>query len=277
MLNQELAKLPEGIAFSFSPPAIPGVGTSGGFTFVLEDRAGKDVQFLADNVNKFLAEAAQASRDRARLNTTFLPQRAAAVSSTSTATRCSSRASTSATSTRPCRPSWAASSSTTSTASAASGRSTSRPKASTARTLENVGQFYVRNNEGDMVPLSALTPLRAALRTRVHHALQPLPLRADHRRRAPGYSSAQAMKALEEIFAQDHAARDGLRLHGHVVPGEEGAAKASPPGDLRLLAAVRLPDPRRAVRELVAALQRPAEHADRRLRRLRRAVAAPHG
>ncbi len=49
-LNYELSKLPEGFAFGFSPPAIPGVGTSGGFTFVLEDRAGKDVQFLATNL-----------------------------------------------------------------------------------------------------------------------------------------------------------------------------------------------------------------------------------
>src|SRR5438034_637224 len=32
-INQELSTIPEGIAFSFSPPAIPGVGTSGGFTF----------------------------------------------------------------------------------------------------------------------------------------------------------------------------------------------------------------------------------------------------
>src|SRR4029077_4763991 len=54
-INRELSQIPEGIAFSFSPPAIPGVGTSGGFTFVLEDRAGNDVQFLADNLNKFLA------------------------------------------------------------------------------------------------------------------------------------------------------------------------------------------------------------------------------
>src|SRR5262249_20368180 len=42
-INLELSQLPEGVAFSFSPPAIPGVGTSGGFTFVLEDRAGKDI------------------------------------------------------------------------------------------------------------------------------------------------------------------------------------------------------------------------------------------
>jgi HAE1 family hydrophobic/amphiphilic exporter-1 len=44
-LTAELRKIPEGTAFGFSPPAIPGVGTAGGFTFVLEDRAGKDISF----------------------------------------------------------------------------------------------------------------------------------------------------------------------------------------------------------------------------------------
>src|SRR5438309_6686793 len=40
-LNQELTKITQGVAFSFPPPAIPGVGASGGLTFMLEDRAGK--------------------------------------------------------------------------------------------------------------------------------------------------------------------------------------------------------------------------------------------
>src|SRR3954453_12563116 len=39
-INKQLAGLTEGLAFAFPPPAIPGVGTSGGFTFMLEDRAG---------------------------------------------------------------------------------------------------------------------------------------------------------------------------------------------------------------------------------------------
>src|SRR6201984_1849893 len=42
-LTKYLASLSEGIGFPFPPPAIPGVGTAGGFTFILEDRAGKDV------------------------------------------------------------------------------------------------------------------------------------------------------------------------------------------------------------------------------------------
>jgi len=71
-LNRELSRLPAAIAFSFSPPAIPGVGTSGGFTFVLEDRAGNDVQFLAKNLATFF-EAARKRPELAGLSTTFLP------------------------------------------------------------------------------------------------------------------------------------------------------------------------------------------------------------
>src|SRR3979490_1539296 len=56
-LNRALSQIPEGIAFDFSPPAIPGVGTSGGFTFVLEDRAGKDIPFLTSNLNTFVDAA----------------------------------------------------------------------------------------------------------------------------------------------------------------------------------------------------------------------------
>ena len=63
-LNRELSKLPEGVAFTFSPPAIPGVGTSGGFTFILEDRSGQDVQFLSDNVAQVHGRGSQAAGDR---------------------------------------------------------------------------------------------------------------------------------------------------------------------------------------------------------------------
>src|SRR5467141_405440 len=71
-LNQQLSKLPQGTVFSFSPPAIPGVGTSGGFQFVLEDRAGKDVQFLTENLDKFLA-AARKRPEIGMISTTFIP------------------------------------------------------------------------------------------------------------------------------------------------------------------------------------------------------------
>ena len=71
-LDPELKKLPDGTVFSFSPPAIPGVGTTGGVTFVLEDRAGKDVKFLADNLARFLA-AARKRPELGSVSTTFIP------------------------------------------------------------------------------------------------------------------------------------------------------------------------------------------------------------
>src|ERR1700722_17329331 len=70
-LNRKLSKLPEAVTFAFPPPAIAGVGTAGGFTMVLEDRAGKDISLLAGNVNKFL-EAARKRPEIASINTTFL-------------------------------------------------------------------------------------------------------------------------------------------------------------------------------------------------------------
>src|SRR5882672_825232 len=71
-LNQKLSGVPGAIAFAFPPPAIQGVGTAGGFTLILEDRAGKDIPFLAANVSKFM-EAARKRPEIASVNTTFLP------------------------------------------------------------------------------------------------------------------------------------------------------------------------------------------------------------
>jgi len=69
--NQSLTKIPEGIAFVFPPPSIPGIGTSGGVTFLLEDRAGMDVNFLNQQTQKFM-EAARKRPEIARITTTLL-------------------------------------------------------------------------------------------------------------------------------------------------------------------------------------------------------------
>src|SRR5436305_666651 len=61
-----------GLAFSFPPPAIPGVGTSGGVTFMLEDRSGGEQQFLTDNLFKFM-QAAQKRPEIAGIIPSYLP------------------------------------------------------------------------------------------------------------------------------------------------------------------------------------------------------------
>jgi len=154
-LNQQLNTLPGGIAFSFSPPAIPGVGTSGGFTFVLEDRAGRDVSFLASNLAKFLA-AARKRPEIGAISSTFLPsvpEQFVAVDRDKVLKQ------------------GVAVSDVYRTIQAYMGglfinyfNSFGRQwqvyvqaEAPYRSNLENVGQFYVRNSAGEMVPLSALT------------------------------------------------------------------------------------------------------------------------
>ena len=59
-VNARLAReAPEAIAFLFSPPAIPGLGNSGGFSFWLQDRSGGSIEFLNQNLQKFLTAARQ--------------------------------------------------------------------------------------------------------------------------------------------------------------------------------------------------------------------------
>ena len=89
-------------------------------------------------------------------------------------------------------------------------------------------------------------------------------------RAAPGYSSAQANKALEEVFAQTMPREMGYDYLGMSFQEKKAQEGVSAGGDLRPFAAVRLPDPGGAVRKLVPAVQRAAEHADRGLRGLSR-------
>jgi HAE1 family hydrophobic/amphiphilic exporter-1 len=197
-LNGALSRLPEGVAFDFSPPAIPGVGTAGGFTFVLEDRAGKDVRFLAANLNTFM-EAARKRPEIAGLSTTFLPsvpQQFVDVDEDKVLKQ------------------GVPIGDVYKTIQAFMGglfvnyfnqfgrqwqvyveaESEYRNKA------ENVGQFYVRNNKGEKVPLSALTTFQSregpefTMRFNMYRSAQL------NGAAAPGYSSTQAMKALEEVF-----------------------------------------------------------------------------
>jgi HAE1 family hydrophobic/amphiphilic exporter-1 len=72
-LNKKLgAAIPEAIAFAFGPPAIPGLGTAGGFTFMLQDRSSGTVAQLYDNLEK-LTQTARKRPELASLVTTFRP------------------------------------------------------------------------------------------------------------------------------------------------------------------------------------------------------------
>ncbi|MFI5184798.1 MAG: efflux RND transporter permease subunit, partial [Vicinamibacteria bacterium] len=70
-LNRTLRQnVPDAIAFAFAPPAIPGIGSAGGFSFWLQDRSGGTVEFLAENLQKFL-EAARKRPELANVSSPF--------------------------------------------------------------------------------------------------------------------------------------------------------------------------------------------------------------
>jgi HAE1 family hydrophobic/amphiphilic exporter-1 len=69
-INGKLGALPEARAFAFTPPAIPGIGTSAGFSFMLQDRSGGTVQELESQLNR-VVEAARKRPEIGSINSTF--------------------------------------------------------------------------------------------------------------------------------------------------------------------------------------------------------------
>jgi HAE1 family hydrophobic/amphiphilic exporter-1 len=93
---------------------------------------------------------------------------------------------------------------------------------------ENVGQFYVRNQNGRMVPLSALTsfePLSGPEFTMRYNLFRSAQINGSA---APGYSSDQATAALEEVFAQTMPAEMGYDYIGMSFQ-EKKAQQGVPP------------------------------------------------
>jgi len=57
-LNREFARqIPEAVVAAFGPPAIPGLGTGAGFTMELQDRTGRTPEYLAQQAQVFMEAA----------------------------------------------------------------------------------------------------------------------------------------------------------------------------------------------------------------------------
>jgi HAE1 family hydrophobic/amphiphilic exporter-1 len=70
-LNRSFASdIREATAFAFMPPSIPGLGNAGGFSLWVQDRSGGPVEFLDQNLKKFLA-AARKRKELAGVSSAF--------------------------------------------------------------------------------------------------------------------------------------------------------------------------------------------------------------
>ena len=70
-INSELFKLPNAQSFALNPPAIPGLGFFGGFTFELEDRLGGEIPALAGAAHEVIGSANAPNSGMQRVYTTF--------------------------------------------------------------------------------------------------------------------------------------------------------------------------------------------------------------
>ena len=225
-LNRELSKMTAGVAYSFPPPAIPGVGTSGGVTFILQDRSGKDITFLAKNLQIFLA-AARKRPELASVTTTALfgvPQVGVTVDKAKVLTQQVNLGNV------------------YQTLQAFMGGALVNYFNRFGRQWQvyvqadgeyrtdanNLGRFYVKNTTGDMVPLSTVTGTENRSGpgfTMRFNQFQSVQLNAST---AAGYSSGQAITALEETFKQTMPSEMGFDYMGMSYQEKKAAQGVSP-------------------------------------------------
>jgi len=225
-LQRTLSKLPSGIAFSFPPPAIPGVGTSGGATFILEDRSGSGVDFLAKNAQLFVAEARKRP-ELAGVMTTALfgvPQVGVKVDNAKAMTQ------------------QIQLNSLYETVQTFMGGALInyfnrfglqwqvyvQADGDFRTNADNVGRFYVRNATGGMVPLSTLTttyPRSGAEFMMRYNLFNCVQINASA---ASGYSSGQAMAALQDVFNKSMPSQMGFDYMGMSYQEQKAAQGVSP-------------------------------------------------
>jgi len=225
-INRSLSKVTQGIAFSFPPPAIPGVGTSGGVSFVLQDRSGKDIAFLAKNLQIFLA-AARKRPELASVTTTALlavPQVGITVDKAKVLTQQVNLGNV------------------YQTLQAFMGGALVnyfnrfgrqwqvyvQADGEYRTDAKNLGKFYVKNATGEMVPLSTLTGIESRSGpgfTMRFNQFQSVQLNAST---APGFSSGQAIAALEETFKQTMPTEMGFDYMGMSYQEKKAAEGVSP-------------------------------------------------
>ncbi|HET9387410.1 MAG TPA: multidrug efflux RND transporter permease subunit [Gemmatimonadales bacterium] len=200
-LNGRLRReVKEAIAFAFGPPAIPGIGTAGGFSFWLQDRSGGTVQFLSENLERFL-EAARQRPELANVNSTFragVPQVYADVERDKVLKL------------------GVAVADVYQTLQAFLGglyvnqfnrfgrqwRVFLQAEAEDRVAPEDIGRFYVRNDRREMLPLSTVVQQRRVFGPEDTQRFNLFRAALITGQPATGYSSGDAMAALEDVARQ---------------------------------------------------------------------------
>ena len=225
-LQQQLAANPDGIAFAFPPPSIPGIGTSGGVTMILEDRSGSDdPATLTKSVFAFLGAISKRPEIAAAIPSyqPAVPQLYADVDKE-----------------KALQQQVELSNVYTTMQTFMGGylvnyfnrfgrqwQTYVEAEGSYRTNIDNIGQFYVRSANGSQVPLSSLVKVKQITGPEFIYRFNEFPAAQLNITGAPGYSSGQVRRALEEVFHQTMPAGAGFDYSGMSFQ-EEQAEKGVP-------------------------------------------------
>jgi HAE1 family hydrophobic/amphiphilic exporter-1 len=225
-LAMALSKVSSGIAFSFPPPAIPGVGTSGGFSFVLEDRSGGTTEFLAANEQAFIAAANKRPELTGVMTTSLLsvPQVGVTVDRAKILTQQVALGDVYQT----LQTFMGGALINYFTRFGRQWQVYLQAEGSYRTEPSNLGKFYVTNAGGQLVPLSTLTDVNRQdgpeFVTR-YNQFQAVQINGAA---APGYSSGQAIAALDEVFKETMPPQMGYDYTGMTYQEVKSAQGVSP-------------------------------------------------
>jgi len=197
-LNQRMRReIPEAIAFAFGPPAIPGLGTAGGFTFMLQDRSSGSVQQLAETLDKFTVAARKRS-EIASLVTTFrssVPQLFVDVDQD-----------------RVLKQGLQFGEVYQTLQAFLGGAYVNQfnrfgrqwkvylqAEPEYRSSVDRINDFFVRNSKGDMTPLASLVTMKRVSGPEYTNRFNMFRSIQINGSPSPGYSSGQAMTAMEEV------------------------------------------------------------------------------
>ncbi len=212
-LAKALGGIKQGIAFSFAPPAIAGLGTSGGVSMVLEDRSGKaDPAFLTGNLYKYLGAISQRPEIAAAIPTYYpaVPQLYVDVDREKVAQQQVNIGDVYTT----LQAFLGGSLVNYFNRFGRQWQTYVEAEGDTRTNIDNIGQFYVTAANGNRVPLSAVTTVRRITGPEFTTRYNEYEAASITIVAKPGFSSGQVMNALEATFKQTMPAGMGMDYSG---------------------------------------------------------------
>jgi hydrophobe/amphiphile efflux-1 (HAE1) family protein len=198
--NKKFYAIPGARVFAFGPPALPGYGNVSGFTMQLQERSGGGIKELTDALTKVQAAAAKRP-EIARTATTFSPNTPQiSVELDREKARTLGVPVNSVFQTLQAYLSGLYVNDFVKFGRVYKVFLQAEPEFT--NTPDDIGNFYVRNNSGGMVPLSTLVKVSRisgpnfATRFNLYQSAEIMGAPA------PGYTSTQALKAMEEVMAE---------------------------------------------------------------------------